>query len=85
MLDASGGAPIACCCACAALQQAIKHMQKDVASLMSPIMFFHPVIETSLRWLIEKDIIAKRARIALRLVDREHLFFWGGNHVAASY
>jgi hypothetical protein len=48
-------------------------------------MFFHPVIETSLRWLIEKDIIAKRARIALRLVDREHLFFWGGNHVAASY
>jgi hypothetical protein len=48
-------------------------------------VFSTQVIEASLRWLIEKDIIAKRARIALRLVDREHLFFWGGNHVAASY
>jgi hypothetical protein len=55
--------------------------QFDVTGHVFPPNF----IETSLRWLIEKDIIAKRARIALRLVDREHLFFWGGNHVAASY
>jgi hypothetical protein len=48
-------------------------------------VFSTQVIETSLRWLIDKDIIAKRARIALRLVNREQLFFWGGNHVAASY
>jgi hypothetical protein len=33
MFDASGGAPITCCCACTAVPQAAKTIVKDMASL----------------------------------------------------
>jgi hypothetical protein len=66
MLELSGGAPITCCWPWAVPQHAMQEIQTYIASLMWPVMFFHPNYQSPIcvGWF-DDNIIAKRARIAL--------------------
>src|SRR3981189_1808859 len=94
MLDASGRAPVICCCAAAPVQHATKAIREFAIHETRLVMFsthccFEPIFvgwfDDNIKALPDcTRLIDRSERVSLFSGEQSQLF-WGGSHVAASY